>query len=1438
MKRILLFVLTVLPFIAIAQYCSWNGAYSAGISPNSKIRCLNIFVNIIYDVHPDTNNNFNNPDVYWPTITNPNLEGINTAAIPTYLLDWMDTVFISGQLHGTCTRLYGESSFDSLQIIGDFMVVNIKESTIWNLSGGFNQTLIPRAVLAFISEVGFHTINNHDEIGYYDVNNNDSVDYVNMFIRNITKNYGNLAPGSGYSPLAGEIKISGNLYSIETGTVQCVGVGNFCTNPTNIIVHEISHCLFGSNNFHTSGGNHRGSSDIMPFVNIQGGYGLMGAAESGLVCCNGYERWRMHWKHPQSIDYISARNATNTQSMTSDISIMDGDKTFLLRDFISYGDVVRIKLPYKSNCHASNQYIWLENHQVGYNNKLDFLQYSNTHICRPQGAAGIYAYYQIGRDTIEGSYYQVWDTCHRDNLKIIPAEGFFDYEFVEDTHRINCVNYDTQYLAIKRNLENPLCGGQDQEYHFNSQQADTVLYTIHEQETWRKIMGNQHDDQLPILGDNKDAFSTHTKINMGTNPSTCNAKTFYCTNKKSEIEIRPYVQERNEQTTYLTGLSIEMTPVQGTGNILVHIRWDDYNITNDTRWTGKIALKDTAILTTGNTITLAQNRTVAQPTRNPETGLFAGRTRWTCENGSYFRQDSASALILTENSSVIFENGSRYELAKGARVEIQAGCTLTVQPGAKIQLKGIVEVDSGGVLVLYDTAKMGNLSRLIVRPGGKLVVDGGTLTSACNDVMWQGIEVMGDRTKRQLAQYQGTIELRNGARIENALCAIRMGLCGDTVHFATAGGIISATNTTFKNNRQSVVINSYAYTAPSGVIADYNSIFSRCTFTIDNSNLFAANNTAFAEHVRLWDVKGVTFEGCDFSNTTTNQYWNGRGICAEDAGVSVSTCCPPQPTFVCKCPEADATYNYFSGFTTAVEVNTTGNPYAVRMDECRFSNNGIGVRINGNQFATVTRCQFNLDHHPDHTFGNIGLVLDGCTGYTVEENLFERTTYPSGPNLIESSIGIAVSNSGISANSVYRNVFNNLTKGITVVGNNGLKRMDGLQMTCNHFEGNKYDIYLESGATVCEHQGSSAKGADNEFHNTSVNISNFYNPEVWRISYYYYNGNTDLYPAHSTGVDLTTVSALNSCPSTLCDHNNGGGIYLPLSGFASQVSAYTAALSGTDDDGLEGANDYPSLQTLRQTLSDTYYAAVREIMSDTVLDLNELEQWHAAAQPIGDPYSLTETRFMLGYSEPFTADAEDAEMANYAEFHALKLALVNDNADNENNDNADNQDNNNSQNSQNSPMINWYSLTESQIAQLQTIAERKTGRASVMAKGVLCFFYGICYEDDLLGDDNADNQDNNMETRSAKVPQQEGETNLTVYPNPADDVLFIELRGGAGIANIGLYDLQGRAVGTRFIASATGTSATVNMRDIPAGVYVLRVTDTNGKEYHQKIVRK
>ena len=79
---------------------------------------------------------------------------------------------------------------------------------------------------------------------------------------------------------------------------------------------------------------------------------------------------------------------------------------------------------------------------------------------------------------------------------------------------------------------------------------------------------------------------------------------------------------------------------------------------------------------------------------------------------------------------------------------------------------------------------------------------------------------------------------------------------------------------------------------------------------------------------------------------------------------------------------------------------------------------------------------------------------------------------------------------------------------------------------------------------------------------------------------------------------------------------------------------------------------------------------------------------------------------------------------------------------------------------------------------------------------------------------------------------------LTVYPNPTDDVLFVELRGGAEIANVALYDLQGRMVGANNHSPLQGGTATIDMKSIPSGVYVLRVTDADGKEYQRKIVRK
>ena len=78
-------------------------------------------------------------------------------------------------------------------------------------------------------------------------------------------------------------------------------------------------------------------------------------------------------------------------------------------------------------------------------------------------------------------------------------------------------------------------------------------------------------------------------------------------------------------------------------------------------------------------------------------------------------------------------------------------------------------------------------------------------------------------------------------------------------------------------------------------------------------------------------------------------------------------------------------------------------------------------------------------------------------------------------------------------------------------------------------------------------------------------------------------------------------------------------------------------------------------------------------------------------------------------------------------------------------------------------------------------------------------------------------------------------SSFAVYPNPAGEVVYVEL-DGAGIANVALYDLQGRVVTGVCDTPQQGT-ATINLRNVPAGVYLLHVTDTNGKEYRQKVIK-
>jgi hypothetical protein len=1157
-----------------SNYQSWQGYFHqlpstlASIKPTGTYRLLNIMVNIIYDQTDTLDPKYNITCNLWPAASE---QGINNQSIPTYLITDFIDVLDNGQVHGVMTRLFYESSFGNLLLLGDFIVVNIKQSYITpnNPGANFSLDILISKVFSLINlNGGLSTINGYNALSDYDSDGDGNIDMVQILLRNTLNknnyNFGGVNSGSGriFSKYSFNLIINGQLKNnLSVLSYQGIGCGGHALNPTGIAIHEFSHALFGGNSFHTSGGNHYLLGGINTWFGVEGGYGLMGAYNSGLVSCNGYERWRMHWTSPV---YNPNNYLIQANGVPSNISREDGPKTFILRDFVTTGDAVRIKLPYIDEG-ASNQYIWLENHQIGSNNKLDYLQYSRNPdfsvwaSCRPTGSEGIYSYIQVGKDILEGTSSEVYPTNETDNLRIISAEGNWDYVKLDDENP-NCVNH-SHSRAEKRLIPNPLSGYQDQTYHFFS---DSLFLHGHD----GKLLYSKYDNNnqlissgLPGLGDNFDAFSGRSHMDIGSNPSPVNMATFYTWQEGGGFIATD--ASRNNRSIYLSGLKITMDD-NPDGTYLIGISWDNYEVINDVRWTGNIVLKEKVILAENKTIELDQNFTPNQIKRDPISGYFSKPTYFSCEDESEFVLEKNASLIVNNKSTLHLKAGSTFIIKDNAELVIESD-TLKIDPCAKIIIEGngklvakpnsvicisegaIIATDLGisnidwqtnnipqgyihphlivptnniiltnttwqdksyfaNTIIIEPGATLNILdsdlffpaknSKMIIKPGGKLYVNNSNISSSCGGI-WRGIYVVGDRTKPQTFENQGAVIMENGAVIENSEYGVRLRGFGEAWH--TNGGIIQATNSTFRNNWRNVEFMNYKNTNGQGQEIPTISYFTNCNFITDEQTL---HNVHWG-NVTIWDVNGVNFTGCEFIDERQNldfqAYRQARdGIYTISAGFSVNN-------------------SNFEGLKYGIHSTTEVPNRTFSVNNSTFSTYR-GIYFNAIDNAFIVGNTFSVA--PGYTYAGqpcadtYGIYIDNSSMFTVEDNVLSSS---SNGSTTCGSLGLIARNTGIFQNEIYRNTFSNFTIGIEAIGKNkGLNLQEGLQIKCNIFNDNAYDIYVAPGKNYSKPEGirqlqgyagspSTSTLAGNLFGNNSpILISNFVN-QCDNISYFHHN---------------------------------------------------------------------------------------------------------------------------------------------------------------------------------------------------------------------------------------------------------------------------------------------------------------------------------------------
>ena len=728
-------------------------------------------------------------------------------------------------------------------------------------------------------------------------------------------------------------------------------------------------------------------------------------------------------------------------------------------------------------------------------------------------------------------------------------------------------------------------------------------------------------------------------------------------------------------------------------------------------------------------------------------------------------------------------------------------------------------IDSLATLTITDTLYIAGGHNIIIRPGGKLIVNGGTLTNACDGEMWQGIIVEGNANIRQAALAQGSVILNN-ATIENALNAISTRKAGSDPMFEHTGGIVQATNTLFRNNCRTAEFLKYENHTTGGNVTDNASYFTRCTFTVDNDNLFAANGISFLEHVSLCKVRGVKFNGCTFRNETGSH--SGKAIYTEEAGFTAKRVCPQvSNTDPCVCN------NYgndtvrrctFSGFHAAVHAANNNASYAVTLDNCDFVDNYTGVSLNAADNARVSFCDFDLDYTSN---ANTGVYLKNSTGYTVESNGFHRTHYSA-----LTSVGVCADSSGTAENVIRLNDFAKLTYGCYAWNCNaviGIKTR-GLQYVCNSYDSCKYSIYVRSAAKIRTAQGSLSVGADNSFYNNiSIGRSITIPSDHTNVSYYYYNSGNHAPVGTSNYTPYLSTSA-NSCTSTLC----GGGMVNPKGTFAlsqyaalaDEYAALAAEYGGRESETEEEASSLLNqMSDLSARMGDLARAEIRNILNDSVPDMALLKEWYqaitAAAPAAGDipvsAYQLAEV-----YSEE----------GNLSAAHALLSALP----QQFNPDEAARSEYDNYmalQQLRETVGSNWYQMTDTDIAAMQQVAEYDNGRAARMAKEILCFFHHICYEDDPLGD--LDGIGERALRGDGACPIAATDDGLRLHPNPTTHTLTVE--SASPIRTLTVYDLAGRVMMTaEGGANDYSPLRIMDVSSLPNGIYLLRAVTDNGVE--------
>lgn len=409
-------------------------------------------------------------------------------------------------------------------------------------------------------------------------------------------------------------------------------------------------------------------------------------------------------------------------------------------------------------------------------------------------------------------------------------------------------------------------------------------------------------------------------------------------------------------------------------------------------------------------------------------------------------------------------------------------------------------------------------SSINIAPGKIAYFANGTKILSCthpngNRPLWKGIEV------ESVNSTPAALRITNST-ISDAEIAVMIGKRGDDglAIPGTGKGSLTATNATFHNNAIDV------YASPNNNNGSYVKLYNS-TF---ESNVGTVAGLVYPENTRIyldW-VSRVQILGCTLSYDHSVRT-GSMGIYAKNSSFYVQ--------------KNGATRTEIENFETGIKsiVTTEDVQKSFIVDDTRFKNNARGIYAEAIDFLSITNSGFNINNKMNNLvdYGtknhlNYGLYLVDCEEFEVEENIITSSDQREAIGIIvlaSPGFGGGANPNFDQENEIYKNDIQGLSTAIMVHGvHQNLMTKKGLQILCNDFYQNNYDIglrsYYEDGvnyqALIAEDQGSdpnfpppggpSADPAGNIFSQScpGATTSNIYSDNLFgsaSINYYYHD---------------------------------------------------------------------------------------------------------------------------------------------------------------------------------------------------------------------------------------------------------------------------------------------------------------------------------------------